>query len=319
MSISLLSLKAPNGVYDIVKDYKWSLNNGNLNALSESQSATQKNNVPIIELIEYEQDVAGLYAQLSYWYRVASNRNNSATGRDVYKGLYSANPTDTKFILPYYEDYHHLITQRWAKNKGLFSFSTLDKGMKALSMVKQALGAAGTYVNQPQVWEGISEASYTISFYLYNTDEINVESYKNGISNSDYVKNKMFIDRLIMSTLHSQETSIEILPPALFEVNVPGIRYSPAAVINSLIVTNIGQINALPIEGGSNINVPDAYQISIGISELISESRQIYDTVYKNLNAGSRVKAIEKASSVLNSNQEEEEAAKIVEERDGIN
>ena len=238
-------------VFDVVNNYPWTLSD-----------KANRQNVPFIQLTEYEQDVATLYAQLAYW---TSNLKPSDVGRSInpYENLYHALPTGAIFILPYFEDYDHQIGQSWEKTKGIADYAIADKVLQIAGNIAKALQLApGTTVNQPQVWKGPSNANtYTINFKLFNTNNAD-----------DITRNMTLKRRLQMSTLHDQRTAILSSPPAIFEVNIPGIRYSPAAVISQLNVNNIGQINLIKGE-----NVPDAYEFNIQILELITESRQILD------------------------------------------
>lgn len=132
--------------------------------------------------------------------------------------------------------------------------------MAVLGNISKVLGMApGTYINQPRVWSGSQDATYMVKFLLFNT-----------LAVADIKRNAILKRRLQMSTLHDQQSVIMASPPALFEVEIPGVRYSPAAVISNLAVNNVGQINYI-----DGVNVPDAYEIQITITELITESRQI--------------------------------------------
>lgn len=256
-SITLKSLSegdvmgyATNGVYDVVKDYKWTF----------TQSSNRpEGKIPYIQLTEYEQDLSTLYAQLAYW---INNLKTTGAGKDIspYENLYHALPTGTVFKFPYYEGYDHQIMQKWGQSKGLQDFSLVEKTLQLVGAAAKALQMApGTTVNQPRVWSGADAVTYPVTFKLFNTD-----------SEEDIARNVDLKQRLQFSTLHDQRSAILASPPALFEVYIPGIRYSPAAVISNLAVTNVGQMNLW-----NGMNIPDAYEITITIAELITESRQI--------------------------------------------
>lgn len=232
--------------FNIVDDYAWTLT-----------PTDRRNKPPYIELIEHEQTLSNLYAQLEYWYTAWN-----PTDENPYENLYAAKETGTKFKLPYFEEYDHNIGQNWEKTKGAADFSSVDKVLNVASNIAKALQIApGTTINQPQIWNGSAANSYTISFTLFNT-----------IDSVESEKNIRFKRRLIMSSLHDQRSAILSAPPALFKVIIPGIRYSPAAIISQLSITNVGQINNINGE-----NIPDAYLFNVQILELITESRQIYN------------------------------------------
>jgi hypothetical protein len=271
-----------NNIFNVVTDYPWCLSN--IKDLSKY--------IPYIELIEFEQDVAAMYASLQHWYlqaKQAINKGENPESNNPYKGMYSGIPTDTKFILPYFENYDHNLSQNWVPSKGILEMPIADmltKGIEGLAKVFMA--APGANINKPRIWDGSSPQSYSINFHLFNTNTVNKEQIK---------KNQAFKRRLLMSTLHDQRNAILISPPALFIVKIPGIRYSPAAVISNLVVENVGQMNLIDGE-----NIPDAYKFSITITELITESRQILDASTKG--------TFEKVMAIESVNISEEQAKK---------
>ena len=243
-------------VYDVIKDYKWTL------------SPNRGSDVPLIRLIEYEQDVSTLYAQLAYWINNIKTTESAGNGTiSPYENLYHAIPTGTEYILPYFEPYDHNINQKWGQVKGIQDFSVVEKLLRLAGAAAQALKMApGTSVNQPRVWSGSDPVTYSVTFKLFNTD-----------GEAEIERNLGLKQRLQFSTLHDQRSAILASPPALFEVEIPGIRYCPAAVISQLAVTNLGQMNRWNI-GKNGSNIPDAYEITLTIAELITESRQILNS-----------------------------------------
>jgi len=83
-------------------------------------------------------------------------------------------------------------------------------------------------------------------------------------------------------------------PPAICHISIPGMRGATVGIMKTITVQNIGQLNyvdprTIGIEGSSVIdfaslankdekyNIPDAYQITITVEELLVESRQVWD------------------------------------------
>jgi hypothetical protein len=90
-------------------------------------------------------------------------------------------------------------------------------------------------------------------------------------------------------------TAFNMVPPVIYEVSIPGIRYAPAAYISNLVVESIGQVNnvRLPATIGNggflelndlDINVPDAWNITIQLTELLPETRNIFAGVFNSAN-----------------------------------
>lgn len=267
--ISLIALNGKLGfttnMYNVVEEYCWTLT-------PAAQRKNLKDQIPYITLTEYEQDLANMYAQLNYFYTQGSKTFEAGkfltlagTTENPYDKLYSAKPTGTMFKLPYFEGYDHNISQTWADNQGLLKYKaveTLVGIVQNLALATQT--APGVNLNKPKIWSGGGNmVSYPIKFTLFNTA---------GTKTDDQIvkRNQELKRRLQMSTLHDQRTSILTSPPALFEVNIPGIRRCPVAVISNLTISNVGQMNII----GTDI-IPDAYEFTITIQELVTESRQI--------------------------------------------
>lgn len=243
-----LKPKSNNNVFNIIEDYPWTLSNN-------------VKDVPYIELTEYEQDIVALYAQLKYWYTQAKDTLKFDDATNPYENLYHAKKTGLAFKLPYFSERHHNTQQNWGEIPSLID--KLEPYFKiATNIVSLATGgtaAVGMNINKPKRWGGGVCESYQVGFTLFNI--------KNA---EDYIDNQKFINRLLLSSLHNQRNAILASPPALFTVKIPGIRYSPASVINSVNITNKGQMNYL-----NGMNIPDAYDVQLSITELILESRQI--------------------------------------------
>ena len=274
-------------IFDVVNDYNWCINNkrNNPNALS---------NVPRIILTEYQQDQSDLIANINYWFQQTKDivSNTSITtaktfvenlanidkmvpASNPYRSLYSAKPTGNTYTLPFYNSYHHGISQSWGENQGAVG-DYVDRFL--VPMAKKFMPAAG--IESIYAWAGTQAATYNIEFSLLNT------------VNNSYIQNKSFIDQLIHSNLQERLNPVASLPPCIYEVNIPGVRISPAAVIANLEIINSGQINNIIGNDGNGENIPDEYLIRMNIIELIRESRLIYGSV-KN---PSKVKAVEEVN-----------------------
>jgi hypothetical protein len=263
------------GDFDIVYNYAWTVT-----------PPSQRYGVPYIQLVEYEQDIATLYAQLLYWYSNVKDmaQGNFVSSENPYANLYHAKRTGIVFTLPYFQEYDHFINQTWEKTKGLMDYPIADRILNLARQAAQILQLApGTSVNQPQIWSGSGLADYNIRFVLFNTIQNGTKMYS-----EDITKNLRFKRRLMMSTLHDQRTAILASPPAIFSVLIPGVRYCPAAVIQQLSISNLGQLNMIATDQGEEV-IPDAYLFDIRIQELITESRQILDDAVKTF--GSKIVA----------------------------
>ena len=239
-------------LYNLTKDYDWTM---------APKTDAARSNVASMYLTQFEMDANAMIANLMYWAKPLFNEQSSP-----YEGLYVANKTGVHFQFPWFEEYHHNITQNWEDFKGLESTQLGEGILKGWQLLTNSPGIA---VNTPKVWKGGSRASIPYTITLFNTTSDPEKSIK---------QNQKFINRLIASTLHDQQNSALVSPPAIYTLFIPGVRYSPACVIAGLEITNIGTIikyNSGTIENGYVI--PEAWKIKFTISELISESRQIFD------------------------------------------
>lgn len=256
---------------DVTNEFDWTL-------APKTQYA--RANVASLTLTQYEMDANTLLANLIYW-----GKHLIKPGGNPYDGLYMAEKTGVVFQLPWFEEYHHNITQNWEDFKGLESTSLGEKAIKGWGVITNSPGIA---INTQKIWKGGSRATIPYTLTLFNATEDSEKSIK---------QNQKFINRLIASTLHDQQGVTAVVPPAIYTMNIPGVRYSPACVISNLEISNIGTIvkyNSDTIEKGYVI--PEAWRIKFSINELISESRQIFEGATK---ITARVKAITSGKATL--------------------
>lgn len=306
--LMLSDMPKPNGgVYNIAIDYPWTFTPPDLR---------DKLEIPTIIMTEFEQDANALYSQLTFWKEQAMSSFRNPTGPRIrfltntsanpYDAMYHAKPTGLTYIFPFFDPYHTRVNPKWGEGGGLLNNETFKNILRGLGDVVSLAGSAGEnsapglFLNKPKQWTGAEPAIYTLQFTLFNT----IPDQK------DYTANDAFLKRLRMSVSHSQVNLMLALPPALFTVNIPGVRYSPAATIIGLNIENIGQINQLT-NNNKSINVPDAYRVQMTISELIVESRQIIQAVMNN--EYSKVTAISDKKLTNISKVEKDVNAKIIE------
>lgn len=258
----------PHRLFNIIGDYPWTVTN-----------LPNRENVPSILLTEYELNNSFLVASLRYW--IMQLATDAA---DPYYGIYDASPTGTSYILPYYESYHHAIRNNWSPRE-----SVIDEYAKTAAETAELLIAPHGGITSPEIWKGSEVGEYEVTFRLYNT--INPAK--------DIRLNNSFIQRLIFGSLPNKKSAIVTWPPALYKVNIPGIRFSPVAVMSRVAIDHIGHMGVI---GGKII--PDAWQIKITLRELIPESRQIYSAVWGGQEPNAMVALAEDWEKIKSSIQE---------------
>jgi hypothetical protein len=250
--MKLIDAGGENGIADVVNNYRWSVSNKKI-ALEE---------VPRIYITEYQQSSGSIRQGMAFWANQSKVLDDGKT-RDPYIGLYQVDSSEigNEYILPYFGTYHHSIESAWGENKGSLA-AAAEAGLNlAAQQATQALPSAG--IESAKMYEGSSPRSYQFTFYLFNTVE----------PDTDIKKNQLLIKSMINNNLVDKVDVIAQRPPAICEVEIPGVRGRTIAVMSAINIVNVGQINYMPEYGG---NIPDAYEISITIQELLVESRQIY-------------------------------------------
>ena len=269
--------------YNIVEDGQWKVGGKHLD-------------VPSMFLTEYQQQTAGLIQSEYYWLKQlrrtaqslgentaninASNISNmlkqakkgimklasvavnnaelvSPSNDDSYQGLYVAEATENRYTLPYYNEYNHTIMQTWGENKGTAG-NFVDSAVRPI--LKYAVASAS--IDTAYQWEGGTPANYIVHFQLLNT-----------IDTTSWQYHQQFLKTFITQNLHHKLNAVMSLPPVIYTVDIPGIRYSPAAAIDNLTIKNLGMMNKI-----NNEIIPDAYDVSFNIKELIIESRNIFQS-----------------------------------------
>jgi hypothetical protein len=265
-------------INNIITDYSWCAKKPNKDVIKT---------IPWIELIFYQQDLSNILTSLAYWGTAASQavgvfkkdyaaakakgaghagaghadallkslaaqRDNQS---DPYQNLYFAKSVGT-YTLPYYSTYNHMMQNSWGENKGLIGGFVEET---IVQIAKQFMPSAG--ILSPKAWEGLQVASIPIEFVLLNTTDF-----------SDIKKNMELIEKLLVLNTPSRINPVAQLPPVICSARIPGIRWMPAAYLSLLQIENLGQMVYMDEYEG---NIPEAYKITMNLTELIETSRQI--------------------------------------------
>jgi hypothetical protein len=162
-----------------------------------------------------------------------------------YYGLYGTQGTGFEYTFPYFESQWKEVGTRWADFKGgggLFSsfvnelFSAEGLGKDLLEMGKFLPGVKGTYIERAQEYTYGEMPTWTFKFNLLNTAEYN-----------DVVKNWQLCYLLSYQNLPNKTSKTLLDPPVIYEVEVPGIFYTPYAYISRLSIQNRGALRLAKI------------------------------------------------------------------------
>lgn len=220
---------------------------------------------PYIELVEYQQNQGAIVNSLNYWQDFVSKREGVGS---PYKGLYVAELTNNIYILPYLMPGHHSVSHTWEQGPGP---TTENYEPLKWAVMAEALQSGWAGVEQPEAWTRQGLQKVEVDFYLINT-------YK---PDEDILKNILFWYTFTHQNVQGRPDPITYIPPCIYTMNIPGVRYSPACVIEGLKISNVGAMHShiVPDVVAKPFIVPDAWHIQFSIKELIVESREILGTV----------------------------------------
>lgn len=261
---------------DVYRNYRWGVT---------SKSQPYLDEIPIVILTEFQPNSSEYLQEIAYSLRVLGGVKDSLD-KDVktnpYLKMYSGVATGNVFQLPFFSTYNHQVNSSWTEpsEKG-----AMAKGRDILSKYGGGMFQRGS-IEKRKVWAGSNSSAYAFTFTLYNTQDQN-----------DIVQNIKFIRTLTNNALPSRTSYATILPPCIYTLEIPGVRYAPAVSLDGVNIENLGQVNrkkvTLPNSMGETVtmdmNIPDAYEVTISVSELLTESRELYSDTF---NAGSRISII---------------------------
>ena len=290
----------------------------NMNWLQKrSLTDEELNQVPRIELTEYQMSKNGLYSTLKFYITALAN-SNLKKEINPYENLYSAKPTGMKFIFPYFNEELDNHSSAWQVAKDLADASGLDLGgivKKITNIGKTAYEAyratirpdkVSSYKVSPYIWKSTVGIRPSINFSLFNTPT----SPEENITDT-YTNNKNLVDYLRLASTFDQVGPIEAQPPSIFTVLIPGVYYMPAATIESFQVKSIGSVILKNIRGHTQF-LPEAFNINMILQPLVPSSQGItfagahstmYDVDLKDFSAISNTvdeKLEEVANNILN-------------------
>ena len=261
------------GNYNVVDNYDWTLNKGV--------------DIPYVKLRELEFKGSPVAAGYAHFARFTINlptvskfvlpciadklntgeAKSEAQHMNPYAGLYSLKPTGNIYKFPYLSNDAYGRTNSWEETYGgdddnlLASMgASIAKGINKYSAGGGfgALSGPGVFVERVRFYQP-SDASgnqISINFPLLNTQS------EGGLS-----KNQELIKILAKNTSPSRQTKSILLPPKLYEVRVPGIRFIKYAYISPYSVDLLGTRRMI-----NGKVVPEAFLVNITVNSLTDES-----------------------------------------------
>lgn len=293
-------------MFNIVKDFPWTLT-----------PASGRDEVPYVRLTEFKCNESEIKRQASFYTSMAFFGQEQKPTLELYKEVFSHyDPTDFSYWFPYFSDSNfQLSTPNWEKIeaageqiKGLasggadFAFGKdAGKGTKAALDFMQAAGTFSTaleypnvgVLDRPRIFSSHNERQITISFPLYNTE-----------NEGDWNKNYALLQLIMSQNLFNKRDYITGVPPVFYDVYIPGQYYCWASAMTEINVKNLGNIRMI-----NKQIVPDAYQVTLTLSEMVMPSKNQFHAL-TNGEANSFV-----TSEIAKVTQAADEAARSAAER----
>lgn len=301
-------MRTDNGgsIVNIITNYPWSLN---------AKNVGNSNRIPTVYVKEYRQKLSTFVTSVQYAFTGATTALKKGPLTDVnstadtnnkfnaiiaksnghlspYYNMYSLDDTNClNYVFPYFSVPQIGLKNRYAENaqsgggklanvisdyigpRGALAGFAEDAneiiGFVDLLSGNNHIGDEGIYVEKPKYFQYSEEASsITVEFTLYNTIP--------STDNSPWKKNYNFIKNFILKNLPYKISFFSYKTPALYEVNIPGIKYLPISFISNMNVTNIGTSRMLNYSGSQQVLVPEAWNITITFQSLLNDSANIF-------------------------------------------
>jgi len=253
--------------------------NGNVDMFTNGawkNSGKNINEVPDIELEEYELSFGLWMTHLSRLYNTVSSFAADIT--TPYQLLYQGNHTGFTYKLPYLINQGTIkgpIQNTWGGDEtgigesfaGSFG-KNLDRSLRDIGKFFAegvSYGGAGEKVRRYNSADSVK--SITIKFPLYNT-----------IDKDKTLRNFEFVTLFAFQNMKTRTSWMTYLPPKIYKVNTKsfgGINM-PAAFVKSFDATAVGTVRKIRYKGFEDILIPEAYDVSITMEELLSESSNIF-------------------------------------------
>lgn len=190
-----------------------------------------------------------------------------------YLSIYLTQPTGFKYSFPFFEGKPHSIANDWQSSmqiKPKYLSNLVEDGMDFIDTAAATINALqpGTYIEKPKYFHFPSEGeSITINLPLLNT----IRRKENLVP---YQQNYELLWLLAYQNKPYRTSFSRILPPKLYTVTIPGMKFFPYSYISNMSVDFLGTRRQLPVntpKGEIITSIPEAYQVSITFTSLIAD------------------------------------------------
>lgn len=190
-----------------------------------------------------------------------------------YLGLYLTEPTGFKYAFPFFSGSPYDIKNQWQNSsqiKSMYADQLVEQGMKVVDAAAATLNIMqpGTYIEKPRYYHYPTEGeSISFSLPLINT-------IQKG-SKLPYQQNYELLWILAYQNKPYRTSFSRILPPKLYTVSIPGMKYFPYAYISNMKVDFLGTRRQLEVNtpiGTATTSIPEAYMLNITFTSLLADT-----------------------------------------------
>jgi hypothetical protein len=191
-----------------------------------------------------------------------------------YIGIYLTKKTGFNYILPYFNASQSAVTNSWqaqAQTKTFIADKLLSQTMEGVESAASFLNLtqSGTFIEKPRYFHYPTEGeNITVTFPLLNTHN----PYNNALP---YKQNYDLLWILAYQNKPYRTSFSRIIPPKIYTLTVPGVKYMPYCYISNMSVEFVGTQRNLEVTTptGQNIGtpIPDAYNVTITFTSLLAD------------------------------------------------
>ena len=210
--------------------------------------------------------------------KIASNKEDKALlSTDYLKsyiGIYLTKATGFQYVLPYFGNNFISLTNSWAAQAQQPTFIASTLVNQVMEGVDKAANVAnilqpGTFIEKPKYFQYPTEGdSITVSFPLLNT-------YNPHNNATPYQQNYELLWILAYQNKPYRTSFSRIIPPKIYTLTIPGVKYMPYSYISNMSVDFQGTVRNLDVTlpSGDVVSapIPDAYIVNITFTSLLAD------------------------------------------------
>jgi hypothetical protein len=191
-----------------------------------------------------------------------------------YRDLYITEPTGWEFHLPYFDNYNNSQQNAFSNDAPNPFLGILKKGAEMLTDVASIASilrgpASISFVEKSKFYNYSEEGEeFSFSFPLINTGSVTFD---------DVVRNWELLFLILYNNKPSRRNTSLIDPPAIYQVEIPGVKFLPFCYISSIAVEFQGSRRELTFDLSyiDNLNVdaamPVANNVLPGITSVVNK------------------------------------------------